>query len=796
MPGTRFTSFRARGLRAIATSAGLFGVIGSIVTLLGWGLDVPGMTDWLRTGICMFPNAAVCSALVGVAIITLAWSGRSRALRNTARIVALLCALLSGLVLYQHLTGINVGVDTAIVSRTWGQKASAAPMRMGVPASVSYLILGMAVFLASWNGAARRVASLLALGTVAVASLSLMGYWFGADQLFGIAHYTGIALQTGLIIAILSAAIIAVIPEHGLAELLLREDAGGIASRRLLLPIIILPPVLGWLQILGQQHGLYDVAFGTAVRTLCEIALFLLLMWWTVNTISRQAYAAARTLAALRVLDERFTRFMEAVPGLAWIKDGDGRYVYANDAALRAFQRSRNELYGRTDREVFPSATAEAFVANDGEALQSAAGIQVIERLEQDDGMHHSLVAKFPIAEPGSVKPFIGGIAIDVTDRIRAEEALREADRRKDEFLATLAHELRNPLAPIRYAVQLIAQPGVESSTLQYVHGVIDRQVSHMARLLEDLLDMSRISYGKLELRKERVDLSAVVHSALEASRPVLEAAGHDLAVEMPPGRIILEADAVRLAQVFSNLLNNASKFTASRGRIVLSVTPEDGEVRVSVSDNGIGLSPESLRSIFDMFSQVHRGGVQSGLGIGLALVKGLLDLHGASIEADSEGLGRGSRFTVRIPLPEVPLDMAESQARSGPRISRTLRILVIDDMRDIADSISSLLHGMGYETRAAYGGDEGIAEATAFRPDVILLDIGMPGRDGHQVCREIRRQLWGASIFIIAITGWGQEADRRLSREAGFDEHLVKPVEAARLVDIIEQARGSRATG
>lgn len=796
MPGTRFTSFRARGLRSIATSAGLFGVLGGIVTLLGWVLDVPWMTDWLHTGICMFPNAAICSVFVGGAIVTLAWSGRSRARRNIARIAAILCALLSGLVLYQHLSDANLGIDTALLSRPWGQKASAAPMRMGIPASISYLILGIAVFLASWNGFARRIASLLALGTVAIVSLSLMGYWFGADQLFGLAHYTAIAFQTGLIIFVLSVAIIAVIPEYGLAEMLLREDAGGVAARRLLLPIIIIPPVIGWLQIIGRQYEIYDVAFGTAVRTLCETALFLLLLWWTVNTISSQALVARQARSALRVLDERFTRFMESVPGLAWIKDADGRYVFANESALKAFRLSRTRLYGRTDADVFPPETAAAFIANDRRAAQSSAGIQVIEKLEHGDGEHHSLVAKFPIEEPGSARPFVGGIAIDITDRIRAEEALKMADRRKDEFLATLAHELRNPLAPIRYAVQLIAQPGVDRSTLQYVHGVIDRQVGHMVRLLEDLLDMSRISYGKLELRRERVELSVIVNSALEASRPIVEAAGHELVVEMPPDRIVLEADAVRLAQVFSNLLNNASKFTTARGRIVLSVRREDLGVCVSVSDNGIGLTPESLHTIFDMFSQVHRGGVQSGLGIGLALVKGLLDLHGATIEAASDGPGQGSRFTVRIPLPVVPLEIAEPRSLPETHISRTLKILVIDDVRDIADSISSLLRSMGYETHTAYGGDEGFAEAEAFRPDVILLDIGMPGRDGHQVCREIRQLSWGASIFIIAITGWGQEADRRLSREAGFDEHLVKPVDVSKLVDLIEQARGSGAEG
>ncbi len=344
--------------------------------------------------------------------------------------------------------------------------------------------------------------------------------------------------------------------------------------------------------------------------------------------------------------------------------------------------------------------------------------------------------------------------------------------------------------------MQLIAQPGVDRSTLQYVHGVIDRQVGHMVRLLEDLLDMSRISYGKLELRRERVELSVIVNSALEASRPVIQAAGHELVVEMPPDPIVLDADAVRLAQVFSNLLNNASKFTTARGRIVFSVSREEGAVAVAVSDNGIGLSPESLHTIFDMFSQAHRGGVQSGLGIGLALVKGLLDLHGATIEAASDGPGQGSRFTVRIPLPEIPLELDATGALPAVQVSGTLKILVIDDVRDIADSISSLLRSMGYETRTAYGGDEGLAEAESFRPDVILLDIGMPGRDGHQVCREIRQQPWGASLFVIAITGWGQESDRRLSREAGFDEHLVKPVDVSKLVDLIEQARGSQRAG
>ncbi len=577
--------------------------------------------------------------------------------------------------------------------------------------------------------------------------------------------------------------------------MLLREDAGGVAARRLLLPIIIIPPVIGWLQILGGRFGLYDIAFGTAVRTLCETALFLWLLWWTVNTISSQASVARQARSALRVLDERFTRFMESVPGLAWIKDADGRYVFANDAALKAFRLSRTELYGRTDADVFSQETAAVYMANDRQAARSGVGIQVIEKLAHADGEHHSLVAKFPIEEPGSARPFVGGIAIDITDRVRAEEALKLADRRKDEFLATLAHELRNPLAPIRYAVQLIAQPGVDRSTLQYVHGVIDRQVGHMVRLLEDLLDMSRISYGKLELRRERVELSVIVNSALEASRPIIEAAGHELVVEMPPDRIVLDADAVRLAQVFSNLLNNAAKFTTARGRIVFSVRREDGAACVSVSDNGIGLTLESLRTIFDMFSQVHRGGVQSGLGIGLALVKGLLDLHGATIEAASDGPGQGSRFTIRIPLSEVPLELSAPEALPAVNISRTLKILVIDDVRDIADSISSLLRSMGYETHAAYGGDEGLAEAEVSGP---ILSCSTSACPVATAIRSAGKSAGSLGWFHLCHRdhGWGQESDRRLSREAGFDEHLVKPVDVSKLVDIIEQARGAKAAG
>jgi signal transduction histidine kinase/CheY-like chemotaxis protein len=380
--------------------------------------------------------------------------------------------------------------------------------------------------------------------------------------------------------------------------------------------------------------------------------------------------------------------------------------------------------------------------------------------------------------------------AADLIERLRFEQALKEADRRKDEFLATLAHELRNPLAPISNAVQLLRHMGSSDPELIWNREVIERQVGQMARLLDDLLDVGRITRNKLELRKSQITLSSVVRSALETSRPLIDEAHHELTVTLPVGSLYLEADPVRLAQVFSNLLTNAAKYTPEGGRIRLSAERQGHEVVVSVTDTGIGIVPDMLPHVFEMFSQT-KGALersQGGLGIGLWLVKTLVEMHGGSIEAHSDGPDQGSEFVVRLPLDvkNIVPDAVPTGDEDEQWHGRKYRVLVVDDLKPAADIQAKFLRKNGHEVHTAYGGEEAILAAERFRPDVVLLDIGMPKTNGYDVCRHIRNQPWGREMYLVALTGWGQEEDRRRTENAGFNCHLVKPVESAVLMKLL----------
>lgn len=362
-----------------------------------------------------------------------------------------------------------------------------------------------------------------------------------------------------------------------------------------------------------------------------------------------------------------------------------------------------------------------------------------------------------------------------LAERGRLLEELRESDRKKDDFIALLAHELRNPLAPIRNGLQVMRLAGGDVNAVAQARVMMDRQLTHMVRLVDDLLDVSRISRNKMELRRERVLLADAVNTAVETARPLIEAAGHDLQVSLPPGPVFLDADLTRLAQVFSNLLTNSAKYTEPGGRICLSAERRGGEVVVRVTDNGIGIPAEALPHIFDMFSQVDRSVERNtgGLGIGLALVKGLVEKHGGTVTAESEC--KGSTFTVRLPLASGKAKSSADDARFNGHESR--RVVVVDDNRDGAESLAMMLRLLGDEVRTAHDGVEAIEVAEQFRPQVILMDVGMPGLNGLEATRRIRAREWGRPITIIALTGWGQEGDRARSRAAGCDGHLVKPV-------------------
>ncbi|HMF36804.1 MAG TPA: CHASE3 domain-containing protein [Isosphaeraceae bacterium] len=375
-------------------------------------------------------------------------------------------------------------------------------------------------------------------------------------------------------------------------------------------------------------------------------------------------------------------------------------------------------------------------------------------------------------------------------DNARLYEELRESDRRKDEFLATLAHELRNPLAPIRNSIHVMRLAGQDRATIDGSRAMIERQVQQMVRLVDDLLDLSRISRGQIELRTERVELATILTSAVETSRPLIEQSGHELTIALPQEPIPLVADPTRMAQVFSNLLNNAAKYTERGGHIWLSAQRDDGCVTVRVRDSGVGIPTEMLPRIFEMFTQVDRSleRVQGGLGIGLTLVKRLVEMHGGSIEAHSEGPKRGSEFVVRLPV-ALDLKATQSAAAGGEHaaLRSNRRILVVDDNRDSADSLATMLNILGNEVRTAHDGLEAVDLAATFNPEVVLMDIGLPMLNGFDAARRMRDQPGGNDMVIVALTGWGQEEDRRRSQEAGFDHHIVKPVDPFALEKLLD---------
>ncbi|HEY6119777.1 MAG TPA: PAS domain S-box protein, partial [Pyrinomonadaceae bacterium] len=384
-------------------------------------------------------------------------------------------------------------------------------------------------------------------------------------------------------------------------------------------------------------------------------------------------------------------------------------------------------------------------------------------------------------------------VSQDVTERKQLADDLRrlaadlsETDRRKNEFLATLAHELRNPLAPMSNMLEVLKRANGDGEIVRRAHDTIERQLGQLVRLVDDLLDLNRITHDRLELRRSEVELSAVIQQAVEAARPFVDSAGHELSVVLPQEPIYLNADPARLAQMFGNLLNNSCKYTKPNGTISLNAMRMNNEVAVSVKDNGAGIPQDKLASIFDMFMQIDRSSERSqgGLGIGLTLVKRLAEMHGGSIEAKSDGDGQGSEFIVRLPILNRAAVPVPPRIQTDSTPSR--RIVIVDDNRDSADSLATLLKITGNETYLAHDGAQAVEVIEKHRPEVVLLDIGLPKMNGYEVCRRIREQPWGKDIVVIALTGWGQDEDRRKSEEAGFDGHLVKPVDYEKLLQLL----------
>jgi PAS domain S-box-containing protein len=389
----------------------------------------------------------------------------------------------------------------------------------------------------------------------------------------------------------------------------------------------------------------------------------------------------------------------------------------------------------------------------------------------------------------------MAGSLIDISGRKESEILLQQSNRAKDEFLATLAHELRNPLAPLRTGLQILKKPAAPAPIVQRTLDTMDRQLTHMVRLIDDLLDISRINSGKIRLELARVSLRAAVQTALELSRPAMDAAGHALHVELPEGDIALQGDETRLAQAIGNLLNNAAKYTPPGGRIALRVWQDGTEACVEIQDNGIGIPPEMLDKIFSLFTQVDTGSDQAsgGLGIGLFLVRSLVHMHGGTVQARSEGDGQGCTFSLRLPclpaLPQAPAATPRPTDAERPA-GAPGKVLVVDDNRDAAETLSTFLEMLGLQTHAVHDGPAAVPAALDFRPDVVLLDIGLPGMDGYEVARAMREQPQLGRVTLIALTGWGAEEDRRRALQAGFDHHLTKPVDLGVLEEMLRRVQ------
>ena len=915
----------------------LYALVGGVLSLAGWVADVPRLTDWLHTGISIQPNTAVAATLSGLALMLLA-RGHRRAPVALA-VVPILAGVSSS---FQMITGIGLdGLNTALMfGRTWGRTATLEAGLMGPPAATCWTLIGIALVLAARGVSvqARRAVPAIAIFTSAIATLSIAGYMYGAGPLYSLPNATAISLQTATFVAAVSLGLMAAIPEHAPMRWLLDSGASGVIARRAIPFVIVVPFVIGWVRLLMETAGLYEVRFGVALLVVALIASLLAVLAWVLRTVAVHE-------AALRQSEQRLTETLASITDGFVILDEEWRYAFVNDEAARLMGRRSERLIGRRVWDVFSGAVggaayeslqraatervrvefdmfhtatqrwfnSKAYPKQDGglavyfediterkeiaqqlsadfaaltrvqalatqlvptgdrnallqEILAVAAELTgtdmgMIQSCDPDTGhlrivVHQGLEQPFlehfavlgygagprVMVDDITQEPSLQGtadlkvvlaagvravqstplvsrdgrqlgmlntlfamphrpderqlgyldllarMAADVVERAAAEMALRTADRRKDEFLATLAHELRGPLAPVMNSLELLDQAGGDAAVVRRARDILQRQLSHMVRLVDDLLDVGRISRDKLELRKQRVELQAVVAHAVEGCNPLVRSFGHELVVALPPEPVFVEADEARLTQIVGNLLNNACKYTPSPGRIALAATRDGGDVVLRVTDSGIGIPNEQLASVFDLFSQLGRSVEQQhgGLGIGLYLVKRLVELHGGSVDVHSDGAGHGSEFIVRLPrLPETAASAQPAEALRAPR-APARRFLVVDDNVDTATSLELLLAIHGHETRIAHDGADALAAADGWHPDVVLLDIGLPQMSGYEVCRRMRERPWGKRTVIVALTGWGQERDRRQSQDAGFDLHLVKPVTFASLMDLL----------
>ena len=782
MKSTRIAIPPVQKSLVIATSS--FAQIGGLATISGWIFNVPRLTDWADDGISMFANPALCAVLLGISIQILMSTKNIQAIWLT-RILSISVAIIALFTFVEHLTGLNFGIDTFLVAREWGQNASLSSMRMGIPACISFFLLSSALTLTSCGSRQRKLASLIVLPVLAIVSVSLIGYWFGANLLYGIASVTAIARQTAIVVFVLAIGEIALIPEYGFQRVLDRNDAGGLVLRRLVVPAVAIPLFLNGLRISAESAGYFDDAFGTAFITIIEVSLFALLLYLTASKVSRQALRISE-------IEKRLESVLATGEVGTWEFDIQSGIVTADKNLLKLFEMN---LDHRTQHPI--QEFLECVHSEDRNRVQ-----EVVDRALTLGG-HYEV--EFPLKtgkwilargrverDPFGNPAFMQGVFFDVTQRKRTEEQIVQANKNKDEFLATLAHELRNPLSPIASSLLLLRDMPHESIEAKQLTDIADRHVKQLIRLVDDLLDVSRISRGKVVLQKSICRLQDVIDQAVESIQEVVRGSEHSLEVALPNESVYVNGDSTRLTQVVTNILSNAAKYTPNGGKISLALRTQNEFAVIEVVDNGIGIAPESLGKVFGLFTQLNDRDTtgKGGLGVGLALVKQLVELHDGQSTVLSDGEGCGTRVLVEIPMESVStleadiLSESESALQLPGRVKR--RVLVVDDMRANTFTLSRVLERMGHEVQSANSGPRALEIASLFRPHVVISDVSMPGMNGYELAKEIR-QRWGHAIQLVAMTGYGAQTDRDESLRTGFDFHMVKPPDVRVLTSYFE---------
>ncbi len=658
---------------------GGYAVAGGALTLIGWFAQRPRLTDWDGDGIAMFVNTALMAIGCGAALMM--QGSAKKGTVAASRILALLAALVGAATLFQHLSGIDLGIDQLLVRASWGHRAAVSLGRPGPPASLSFTILGVAITLLSFSGSARRIVPAMGILIMSIASFSLMGYAFGADPLYAVSRYTGIAMESAMIIFALAVRVTASVREHQPMRALMDSGAAGALVRRSLPCIVGIPIVLGWLRLRGQRAGLFDLNMGTALLVIALIALLCTLLWWCAGIVSER---------------ENILR--------------------AKEAALTQEVAERQ----RTEREL----------------------------------------------------------------SLAAHEA-KEASRAKDDFLAALSHELRTPLSPaLINAADLENDPSLPDHVREKLT-VIRRNIQLEARLIDDLLDVTRISSGKLQVHPVLTDVHELLRHAQETLAQEIRDKRIEVRMELEALETCVHADPARLLQVLWNLLKNAVKFTPQGGSITLSTfNPAPRSLAVRVRDSGIGIPEGELENIFLAFHQGALTGRHQfgGLGLGLSISRNIMEAHGGSLMAESAGPGHGAAFTMIVETTTRPASAPAATPRHNTQLS-PLRLLLVEDHVESLEAMSRLLERDGHSVFCATNMREALSQAKAHKCDLVISDIGLPDGDGYALMSQFKESFgWPG----IALSGYGMEADHRKSRTAGFSAHLVKPVDLGQLRDAI----------